>query len=71
VWIATDWLPYADWIAQVFAAEPRFSPEAFAASAAARSSGERIETRFEARGRRLGHEIRDLRYMRVAQPGSD
>jgi tRNA (guanine-N7-)-methyltransferase len=66
VWIATDWLPYAEWIAQVFAAEPRFVPEAIDAPAAEGSTRERAATRFEARGLRLGHEIRDFRYTRVA-----
>ncbi len=47
--IATDWAPYAQWIAAVLRAEP-----ALQAGAAA---SERLETRFEARGRRLGHEI--------------
>jgi tRNA (guanine-N7-)-methyltransferase len=66
VWIATDWLPYAEWIAAVFAAESRFAPETLIARSTDTSRGERVETRFEARGRRLGHEIRDLRYTRSA-----
>ena len=47
--IATDWAPYADWIAATLAAAPMLRAGA--------TSTERIETRFEVRGRRLGHEI--------------
>jgi hypothetical protein len=43
----------------VLAGEPRFEPVAAEAAAA------RVETRFEARGLRLGHSIEDLRYRRV------
>ncbi len=48
---ATDWPDYADWMQQVFSAtlEP-----------AARGLVERPQTKFEARGRRLGHPIREL-----------
>ena len=54
--IATDWAPYADWIGEVLGAEPALQPAA--------ASGERPETRFEARGRRLGHAIREFHYQR-------
>ena len=48
---ATDWPDYADWMQQVFSAvlEP-----------AAAGLVERPQTKFEARGRRLGHPIREL-----------
>ena len=54
--IATDWAPYAAWIAQVLDAQSLLQP--------AKPSSERSETRFEARGRRLGHEIREFHYQR-------
>ena len=54
--IATDWAPYAERIGEVLDAESALSP-------AAASSG-RPETRFEARGRRLGHAIREFHYQR-------
>jgi tRNA (guanine-N7-)-methyltransferase len=58
LWLATDWAPYAEWMRSVLAGEPRFEP-------AAEEPGARVETRFEARGLRLGHQIADLRYRRV------
>ena len=54
--IATDWAPYAEWIAEVLKAEPALERLA--------ASGVRPETRFEARGRRLGHEIHEFSYQR-------
>ena len=54
--IATDWAPYAEWIGEVLAAESALQPSA--------ASSERPETRFEARGRRLGHAIREFHYQR-------
>lgn len=58
LWLATDWAPYADWMQTVLAGEPQFVPDVTAAAA-------RVETRFEARGRRLGHGITDLVYRRA------
>ncbi|MGA1675149.1 MAG: tRNA (guanosine(46)-N7)-methyltransferase TrmB [Pseudomonadales bacterium] len=60
LWLATDWAPYADWMRSVMAAEPRFEP-----LSGSDVPGDRVETRFEARGLRLGHAIEDLRYRRV------
>ena len=56
---ATDWPDYAEHMAAVFSGEPLL---------ARASSGfvERLETKFEARGKRLGHEIRDLYWRRRA-----
>ena len=54
--LATDWPEYAQWMREVLAAEP--------ALGAAATSGERPATRFEDRGRRLGHRIHDLAYQR-------
>jgi tRNA (guanine-N7-)-methyltransferase len=54
---ATDWPDYADQIAAVFSANPSFEP-------AAAGMVERPATKFESRGRRLGHPIRDLYFRR-------
>jgi tRNA (guanine-N7-)-methyltransferase len=54
---ATDWPDYADQIAAVFSGSPLF--EAAAAGIASRPA-----TKFESRGRRLGHPIRDLFFRR-------
>jgi len=54
---ATDWPDYAEHMAAVFAAEPL-------ARAAERGFAARPSTKFESRGRRLGHPIRDLQYRR-------
>ncbi|HXV40261.1 MAG TPA: tRNA (guanosine(46)-N7)-methyltransferase TrmB [Steroidobacteraceae bacterium] len=55
--LATDWAPYSEWMREVLNAEPRL------ADAAAEAAG-RSETRFESRGRRLGHQVFDLTYRR-------
>ena len=55
--LATDWEPYAEWMREVLEAQPRF------ANTAADGAG-RSETRFESRGRRLGHQVFDLTYRR-------
>jgi tRNA (guanine-N7-)-methyltransferase len=54
---ATDWPDYAEHMEEVFLREPLL---------ARAGSGfvERLETKFEARGKRLGHEIRDLYWRR-------
>ena len=54
--IATDWAPYADRIGELLDAESSLRPAA--------AVGERPETRFEARGRRLGHAIREFHRQR-------
>jgi tRNA (guanine-N7-)-methyltransferase len=63
LWLATDWMPYAEWMTEVLAAAPDFEPE-LATPETEASLRDRVQTRFEARGLRLGHEIRDLRYRR-------
>ena len=55
--LATDWEPYAEWMRGVLDAEPRL------VAAAADAPG-RSETRFESRGRRLGHRVFDFAYRR-------
>ena len=54
--LATDWAEYAEWMREVLAAETSLT--------VAPASGERPATRFEDRGRRLGHRIHDLAYQR-------
>ena len=54
---ATDWPDYAEHIAAVLGAEPLLAPATSGFAA-------RPETKFETRGRRLGHPIRDLFYRR-------
>ncbi len=68
--LATDWEPYAQWMLEVLNAEPRL------ASAAGKERGDisfflagkgkrpLFQTRFELRGRRLGHSVFDLEYCR-------
>jgi len=54
---ATDWPDYAEHMAAVLAAEPLLEP-------AERGFAERPPTKFESRGRKLGHPIRDLHFRR-------
>lgn len=62
---ATDWEPYAQQMLDVLSHEPLL--ENTVAGFAARPSY-RPPTRFENRGSRLGHEIRDLVFMRSTRP---
>jgi tRNA (guanine-N7-)-methyltransferase len=70
--LATDWAEYAEWMVEHFAEHPGFELLADhirqdASSTLTNSSdGVRDVTKFEARGQRLGHEIRDLQYRRVS-----
>jgi len=61
--LATDWAPYADHMSQVLDACPMLTlvPDAAGAESSSRSA-----TRFERRGLRLGHQVRDLEYRRRA-----
>jgi len=54
---ATDWPDYAQQMSEVFSGESLFLP-------AGKGFVERPPTKFEARGRRLGHPIRDLYFRR-------
>ncbi|MGY4719723.1 tRNA (guanosine(46)-N7)-methyltransferase TrmB [Naumannella huperziae] len=59
---ATDWAPYADRMRRVLDAEPELineHPDGWAPRPAGR-----VITRFEGRGERAGHDIRDLSYRR-------
>ena len=54
---ATDWPDYAEQMAAVFGAEPLLEP-------CERGFAMRPTTKFESRGQRLGHAIRDLHFRR-------
>ncbi|HEU0224573.1 MAG TPA: tRNA (guanosine(46)-N7)-methyltransferase TrmB [Steroidobacteraceae bacterium] len=56
--LATDWEPYAEWMREVLDSEPRLERAVVDATG-------RSETRFESRGRRLGHRVTDLSYRRM------
>ena len=62
--MATDWAPYAEHMREVAAASPWFLPDPET------GPGARPETKFERRGRRLGHGVEDLRYRRNDAPVS-
>ncbi|NCF45105.1 MAG: tRNA (guanosine(46)-N7)-methyltransferase TrmB, partial [Proteobacteria bacterium] len=71
--LATDWAEYAQWMVEHFAEHPGFelvSDNIRAAQAQPTPNVDAQEvrgtTKFEARGERLGHEIRDLQYRTVA-----
>jgi tRNA (guanine-N7-)-methyltransferase len=57
VHLATDWPDYAEQMELVFLNEPLFQP-------VEKGLVERPQTKFEARGKRLGHPIRDLYFRR-------
>jgi tRNA (guanine-N7-)-methyltransferase len=62
--IATDWQDYAEWIAEQFLADERFSNQGNA-DGYAECPSYRPLTRFEQRGRRLGHGVWDLLFARA------
>jgi len=57
--LATDWEPYRDWMVEVLATEPGL------ADVSCEGAPARGPTRFELRGRRLGHEVYELAYRRA------
>jgi tRNA (guanine-N7-)-methyltransferase len=63
--LATDWVPYAEWMVEALDAAPGLRNRAAGGGYVPRNPG-RITTRFEARGERLGHEVRDLCYERIS-----
>lgn len=62
--LATDWEPYAEWMLEVLAGEPRLA-NAAAGGRFVEASG-RAATKFESRGRRLSHAVFDLEFRRRA-----
>jgi tRNA (guanine-N7-)-methyltransferase len=63
--MATDWLDYAMHMLAVMEQSEGFT-NAAGAGQFATALTQRPETRFEHRGRRLGHEVRDLVFVRCA-----
>lgn len=61
--MATDWAPYAEQMLELGDASPALENLAGPGHYSARPP-ERPETKFERRGHRLGHEVRDLLYRR-------
>jgi tRNA (guanine-N7-)-methyltransferase len=62
--LATDWVPYAEHMRDVLAANDDFVNDAPEGASWSPRPGSRPQTRFERRGERLGHEVRDLAYRR-------
>jgi tRNA (guanine-N7-)-methyltransferase len=60
--LATDWEPYAAWMLDVLRASPEFRNAAPDGGCVERPG--RDATRFERRGRRLGHAVFDLEFVR-------
>lgn len=58
VHIATDWVPYAEQVEGLFAEHTVFEPISMSED----ELQNRPATKFERRGLRLGHEVRDLKY---------
>jgi len=61
--LATDWEPYAEWMLAAIASEPRLANAA--PDGRFNEASLRAATKFEARGRRLGHRVYDLEYRRI------
>lgn len=62
--LATDWQPYADHILEVMQASPNFVNLSPSQDYCERPDW-RPQTKYETRGERLGHEVRDLLYQRL------
>ncbi len=60
--LATDWVPYAEQMLRVLSAEPLLMNTA---DAYAERPAWRPETKFERRGIKLGHEVRDVLFRRI------
>ncbi|MEI8298159.1 MAG: tRNA (guanosine(46)-N7)-methyltransferase TrmB [Pseudomonadota bacterium] len=61
--LATDWVPYAQWMREVLDASADYVNAGGEAGYVQRPA-ERPVTKFERRGARLGHEVRDMAYLR-------
>lgn len=59
--LATDWVEYAEHMVEVMESTPDFV-NTHAPDTRSQNSNDRPETKFERRGRRLGHGVWDLRY---------
>ena len=63
--LATDWKPYALQMLDVLNAEPRLGKGDASLFLAGKGKRPLFPTRFERRGRRLGHDVFDLEYRRI------
>jgi len=61
--LATDWEPYAEWMRDVLDPHPLFTNSAGSHGYVPRPAARPV-TKFERRGTRLGHVVRDLEYVR-------
>lgn len=55
--LATDWEEYADWMSQILTSNPRLVDDS--------TNTNRPTTKFEQRGINLGHNIQDLRFLKM------
>ena len=67
--VATDWADYAEHTRAVVAAEPRLVPT-LAKDLCENPLAFRPPTKFERRGRRLGHDVFDLYYRKTCRPAN-
>lgn len=68
LWLATDWADYAEQMLAVLGADPRFANLSAEGGTIPRPPNRPV-TRFEARGRRLGHAVFDFGFRRVEDGG--
>jgi tRNA (guanine-N7-)-methyltransferase len=66
--VATDWADYAEHARAVIAADGRFVLAGESPDLCHNPLAFRPPTKFERRGRRLGHEVVDLHYLKIAPP---
>jgi len=64
--VATDWADYAEHAGAVIASDGRFAAAGDSANLCHNPLAFRPPTKFERRGRRLGHEVVDLLYLKIA-----
>ena len=62
--LATDWQPYAEWMLETLGRCPQLSNESPDGVWSPRPAS-RPPTRFELRGQRLGHDVRDLAFRKI------
>ena len=65
--LATDWAPYGEWMVEQFGLVPGFQllQDQIRKAHSVEDEAVRGTTKFEARGERLGHDIRDLVYVKT------
>lgn len=67
--LATDWTPYAGYMLEVLESSPHFDNTASGGGYSPRPEW-RPQTKYERRGARLGHEVRDLVFCRNDRPAA-